>query len=64
MLIVDLFSVYLLDLPRVDMVIRYIEVDFTFGLPDYVHYIEEFVISRFVISRLYSIHFTVTLAGT
>ena len=64
MLIVDLFSVYLLDLPRVDMVICYIEVDFTFGLPDYVHYIEEFVISRFVISRLYSIHFTVTLAGT
>ena len=37
---------------RVDIVIRYIEVDFTFGLPDYVRYIEEFVISRF-----YSIHF-------
>ena len=57
MLTVDLFSVYLL--PRVDVVIRYIEVDFTFGVPDYVRYIEEFVISRF-----YSIHFTVTLAGT
>ena len=57
MLTVDLFSVYLL--PRVDIVIHYIEVDFTFGLPDYVRYIEEFVISRF-----YSIHFTVTLAGT
>ena len=54
---VDLFSVYLL--LRVNIVIRYIEVDFTFGLPDYVRYIEEFVISRF-----YSIHFTVTLAGT
>ena len=54
---VDLFSVYLLS--RVDIVIRYIEVDFTFGLPDYVRYIEEFVISRF-----YSIHFTVTFAGT
>jgi len=27
-------------------VIRYIEVDFTFGLPDYVRYIEEFVISK------------------
>ena len=54
---VDLFSVYLLS--RVDIVIRYIEVDFTFGLPDYVRYIEEFIISRF-----YSIHFTVTLAGT
>ena len=40
MLTVDLFSVYLL--PRVDIVIRYIEVDFTFGLPDYVRYIEEF----------------------
>jgi len=48
LLTVDLFSVYLLS--RVDIVIRYIKVDFTFGLPDYVHYIEEFVISR-----LYSI---------
>ena len=57
MLTVDLFSVYLL--PRVDIVIRYIEVEFTFGLPDYVRFIEEFVISR-----SYSIHFTVTLAGT
>ena len=38
--------------------IRYIEVDFTFGLPDYVRYIEELVISRF-----HSINFTVTLAG-
>ena len=54
---VDLCSVYLLSL--VDIVIRYIEVDFTFGLPDYVRYIEEFVISRF-----YSIQFIVTLAGT
>ena len=62
MLTVDLFSVYLL--PRVDIVIRYIEVDFTFGLPDYVCYIEEFVILKFVISRFYSIHFTVTLART
>ena len=34
MLTVDLFSIYLLS--RVDIVIRYIEVDFTFGLPDYV----------------------------
>ena len=58
LLTVDLFSVYLLS--RVDM----FEVDFMFGLPDYVRYIEEFVISRFVISRFYSIHFTVTLAGT
>ena len=54
---VDLFSVHLLS--RVDIVIRYIEADFTFGLQDYVRYIEEFVISRF-----YSTHFTVTLAGT
>ena len=53
---VDLFNVYLLS--RVDIVIRYIEVDFTSGLPDYARYIEEFVISRF-----YAIHFTVTLAG-
>ena len=77
LLTVDLFSVYLLS--RVDIVIRYIEVDFTFrlpgyvryievdftfGLPNYVCYIEEFVISRFVISRLSSIHFTVTFART
>ena len=52
MLTVDLF-----------IVIRYVEVDFSFGLPDYVRYIEEFVISRLVISRFYFIHFTVTLAG-
>ena len=57
MLTVDLFSIYLLS--RVDIVIHYIEVDFTFGLPDYVRYIEEYVISRF-----YSMHFTITLAGT
>ena len=57
MLTVDLFSLYLLS--RVDIVIRYIEVDFTFGVPENVHYIEEFVISR-----LYSIYFTVNLAGT
>ena len=53
----DLFSNYLLS--RVGIVIRYIEIDFTFGLPDYVRYIEEFVISGF-----YSMHFTITLAGT
>ena len=58
LLTVDLFSVY--PLSRVDIVIGYIEVDFTSGLPDYPpRYIKEFVISRF-----YSIHFTVTLAGT
>ena len=57
LLIVDLFSVYLLF--RVNIVNCYIEVDFTFGLLDYVRCIEEFVILRF-----YSIHFTVTLAGT
>jgi len=62
LLTVDLFNVYLLS--RVDIVIHYIEVDCTFGLPDYFRYMEEFVISRFVILRFYSIHFTVTLAGT
>jgi len=62
LLTVDLFSVYLLS--RVDIVIRYMEVDFTLGLLDYARYIEEFVISRFITSRFYSIHFTVTLAGT
>ena len=59
---VDLFSINLLS--RVDIVIRYIDVDFTSGLPDYVRYTEEFVISRFVISRFNSMHFTITLAGT
>ena len=49
---------------RFDIVTRYVEIDFTFGLLDYVRYIEEFVTSRFVISRFYSIHFSVTLAGT
>ena len=62
LLTVDLFSIYLLS--HVDTVIHYVEVDFTFGLPDYVRYIEEFVILRFVIPRFYSIHFTVTLART
>jgi len=36
LLTVDLFSVYLLSC--VDIVIRYIEVDFMFGLPDYVRH--------------------------
>ena len=49
----------MLNIQHVDIVIRYIEADFTFGLPDYVHYVEEFVVSRF-----YSIHFTINLAGT
>ena len=62
MLTVDLFSVYLL--LRVDSAVRYFEIDFMFGLLDYVRYIEEFVISRFAISRFSSIHFTATLAGT
>ena len=57
LLTVDLFSVYLLS--RVDIVIYYIEADFAFGLPNYVRYMEEFVMSRF-----YSIHFTVFLTGT
>ena len=60
--LLSLSSVYLLS--RVDIVIRYIEVHFTFRFPDYVRYIEEFVIWRFVKSRFYSIHFTVILAGT
>ena len=45
MLTVDLFSVYLMS--RVNTVIRYIEVYFTFGLLDYVRYIKEFAKSRF-----------------
>ena len=47
---------------RVMTFIRYIGVDFTFGFLDCVRYNEDFVISRFVISRSCSIHFTVTLA--
>ena len=43
--------------------IRYIEVFSTFGLLNSVRYKEDFVISRFVISRFCSIHFTVILAG-
>ena len=43
--------------------IRYIGVGFTFGVLDYVRYIEVFVISRFVMPRFCSIHFIVTLAG-
>ena len=43
--------------------IRYIGVDFTFGLLDCVRYNEDCVISRFVISRFCYVHFTVTLAG-
>ena len=42
--------------------IRYFGVDFTFGVIDCVRYIEDFVISRFVISRFCSIHFSVSLA--
>ena len=48
---------------RVMTFIRYIGVDFTFGVLDCVRYIEDFVISRLVIPRYCSIHFTVTLAG-
>ena len=44
-------------------IIRYIGVDFTFGVLDCVRYFEDFIISRFVISRFCSIHFIVTLAG-
>ena len=56
---VYLFSIYLLSRVDIMIVICYIEVDFTFGPPDYVRYKEEFVISRF-----YSMHFTINLAGT
>ena len=43
---------------RVMTFIRYIGVDFTFGLLDCVRYNKDFVISRYS-----SIHFTVTFAG-
>ena len=48
---------------RVITFIRYIGVDVTFGLLGCVRYNENFVMSRFVISRFCSIHFTVTVAG-
>ena len=47
---------------RVMRFVRYIGVDFTFGVLDCVRYNEDFVISRFVISKFCSIHSTVTLA--
>ena len=63
MLTDDLFSVHLL--LRVNMVIHYNEVDFTFGLPDYVRYMEDSLYRGLLYcSRFYSIHFTVTLDGT
>ena len=43
--------------------IRYIEVNFTSGLPDCVRYIKDFVISRFVISRFCYIQFDCNFAG-
>ena len=43
--------------------LQYIEVYFTFGLLDYVCFNKDFIISRFVIWRFCSIHFTVILAG-
>ena len=43
--------------------IRYIEVFSTFELLNSVHYKEDFVISRFVISRFCSIHVTIILTG-
>ena len=42
--------------------IRYMELNFAFGLLDCARYNEDFVILRFIISRFRSIHFTVTLA--
>jgi len=45
-----------------NIVIRYMEVDFTSGLPDYVRYIEGSLHQGS--NQFYSIHFTVTLAGT
>ena len=48
---------------RVMTFIRYIGVDFKFGLLDCVRYNEDFAMSKFVISRFCSIHFTITLAG-
>ena len=43
LLTVDLSVQRLRVLSCVDIVIRYIELDFTFGLPDYVRYFEDFV---------------------
>ena len=48
---------------RVMTFICYIGVDLTFGLQDCVRYNEDFIISRFILLRFCSIHFTVTLAG-
>ena len=48
---------------RVLAFIHYMEVHFTFGPLDCARYNEDFVISRLVISRFCSMHFTITLAG-
>ena len=48
---------------RVLTFLRYIGVYYTFGLLDCFRYNTDFVISRFVMSRFCSIHFTVPLAG-
>ena len=56
-----LFRIHLFG--RVLAFICYIEVHVTFGPLDCARYNEDFIISRFVISRSFSIYFTVTLAG-
>ena len=48
---------------RVMTFIRYIGIDFTFGLLDCVRYNEDFVILRFVKSRFCPIHVTVLNFG-
>ena len=58
-LFLHLFSVYLLS--HVDIVIRYIEVDFTFGI---MFVKSKNSLYRGSLSRFYSIHFTAPLAGT
>ena len=60
-ILVGLFRIHLFG--RVLAFIRYIGVQFTFGLLDFTRYSEDFVISMFVISRFCSRHITVTLAG-
>ena len=63
-MLVGLFRIHLqLSFGHLLTFIRYIEVHFTFSFLDGVRYNENFVKSRFIISRFFSIHFIVILAG-
>ena len=61
-ILVGLFGLHLLSHAHITYFIRYIEVYFMFALVDCVRYKEDFIKSRFIKYRFWSIHFTVILA--